>query len=140
MVVFDKNEEQIVATLKGHTKKVTSVIYHPSQVSYRSRVISLRVKTYLSHAQPINIRKHCLSYFPSPPSVFLPSSLWSSPHLQTPPFVCGPSPEATVFRWCAPMRQVSLDSPYMLLETICSAPLRIRWVHSFEKLISNLPA
>lgn len=31
MVVFDKNEEQIVATLKGHTKKVTSVIYHPSQ-------------------------------------------------------------------------------------------------------------
>lgn len=33
VVVFDKNEEQIVATLKGHTKKVTSVIYHPSQVS-----------------------------------------------------------------------------------------------------------
>lgn len=32
VVVFDKNEEQIVATLKGHTKKVTSVIYHPSQV------------------------------------------------------------------------------------------------------------
>uniref|UniRef100_A0A3Q2Z3E6 Pre-mRNA-processing factor 19 n=1 Tax=Hippocampus comes TaxID=109280 RepID=A0A3Q2Z3E6_HIPCM len=31
VVVFDKNEEQIVATLKGHTKKVTSVIYHPSQ-------------------------------------------------------------------------------------------------------------
>lgn len=32
VVVFDKNEEQIVATFKGHTKKVTSVIYHPSQV------------------------------------------------------------------------------------------------------------
>ncbi|CAL8263991.1 unnamed protein product [Lota lota] len=31
VVVFDKSEEQIVATLKGHTKKVTSVIYHPSQ-------------------------------------------------------------------------------------------------------------
>ncbi|KAJ8339855.1 hypothetical protein SKAU_G00344880 [Synaphobranchus kaupii] len=31
VVVFDKREEQIVATLKGHTKKVTSVIYHPSQ-------------------------------------------------------------------------------------------------------------
>uniref|UniRef100_A0A8C6PUQ9 Pre-mRNA-processing factor 19 n=1 Tax=Nothobranchius furzeri TaxID=105023 RepID=A0A8C6PUQ9_NOTFU len=31
VVVFDKNEEQIVATLKGHTKKVTSVIFHPSQ-------------------------------------------------------------------------------------------------------------
>lgn len=35
VVVFDKNEEQIVATLKGHTKKVTSVIYHPSQVTFR---------------------------------------------------------------------------------------------------------
>lgn len=35
VVVFDKNEEQIVATLKGHTKKVTSVIYHPSQVTLR---------------------------------------------------------------------------------------------------------
>ena len=34
VVVFDKNEEQIVATLKGHTKKVTSVIYHPSQVTF----------------------------------------------------------------------------------------------------------
>uniref|UniRef100_A0A4W5P813 Pre-mRNA-processing factor 19 n=1 Tax=Hucho hucho TaxID=62062 RepID=A0A4W5P813_9TELE len=31
VVVFDKKEEQIIATLKGHTKKVTSVIYHPSQ-------------------------------------------------------------------------------------------------------------
>ncbi|XP_035388311.1 pre-mRNA-processing factor 19 [Electrophorus electricus] len=31
VVVFDRREEQIVATLKGHTKKVTSVIYHPSQ-------------------------------------------------------------------------------------------------------------
>ncbi|MBN3324178.1 PRP19 factor, partial [Atractosteus spatula] len=32
VVVFDKNAEHIMATLKGHTKKVTSVIYHPSQV------------------------------------------------------------------------------------------------------------
>ncbi|GAA6105509.1 pre-mRNA-processing factor 19 [Tachysurus ichikawai] len=31
VVVFDRREEQIVATLKGHTKKVSSVIYHPSQ-------------------------------------------------------------------------------------------------------------
>ncbi|KAJ8000913.1 hypothetical protein DPEC_G00185320 [Dallia pectoralis] len=31
VVVFDKKEEQIVATLKRHTKKVTSVIFHPSQ-------------------------------------------------------------------------------------------------------------
>uniref|UniRef100_A0A673NKM0 Pre-mRNA-processing factor 19 n=1 Tax=Sinocyclocheilus rhinocerous TaxID=307959 RepID=A0A673NKM0_9TELE len=31
VVVFDRREEQIVATLKGHTKKVSSVIYHPAQ-------------------------------------------------------------------------------------------------------------
>ena len=31
-VVFHKESEQIVATLKGHTKKVTSVIYHPKEV------------------------------------------------------------------------------------------------------------
>lgn len=39
VVVFDKNEEQIVATFKGHTKKVTSVIYHPSQVCFLDRNI-----------------------------------------------------------------------------------------------------
>ena len=31
-VVFHKESEQIVATLKGHTKKVTSVVYHPKEV------------------------------------------------------------------------------------------------------------
>jgi len=31
-VVFHKDSEQIIATLKGHTKKVTSVIYHPREV------------------------------------------------------------------------------------------------------------
>ncbi|XP_012566859.1 pre-mRNA-processing factor 19 isoform X1 [Hydra vulgaris] len=30
-VVFNKENEQVVATLKGHTKKVTSVIYHPHE-------------------------------------------------------------------------------------------------------------
>ena len=30
-IVFDKESEQIVATLKGHSKKVTNVIYHPSE-------------------------------------------------------------------------------------------------------------
>jgi pre-mRNA-processing factor 19 len=31
-VVFNNSTEQIVATLKGHTKKVTQVIYHPDEV------------------------------------------------------------------------------------------------------------
>jgi pre-mRNA-processing factor 19 len=30
-VVFNNSTEQIVATLKGHTKKLTAVIYHPDQ-------------------------------------------------------------------------------------------------------------
>nr|CAB3265184.1 pre-mRNA-processing factor 19-like [Phallusia mammillata] len=30
-VVFDKETEQVISTLKGHTKKVTSVIYHPTE-------------------------------------------------------------------------------------------------------------
>ena len=32
-VVFNKDTEQVMAILKGHTKKVTSVIYHPEEVS-----------------------------------------------------------------------------------------------------------
>jgi pre-mRNA-processing factor 19 len=30
--VFNKDTEQIIAVLKGHTKKVTRVIYHPNEV------------------------------------------------------------------------------------------------------------
>lgn len=30
-VVFDSSNEQVVTTLKGHTKKVTSVVYHPTE-------------------------------------------------------------------------------------------------------------
>lgn len=37
VVVFDKSSEQILATLKGHTKKVTSVVFHPSQVRGSTR-------------------------------------------------------------------------------------------------------
>jgi pre-mRNA-processing factor 19 len=31
-VVFNKDSEQVVATLKGHQKKVTHVIYHFEEV------------------------------------------------------------------------------------------------------------
>ncbi|XP_026680615.1 pre-mRNA-processing factor 19-like isoform X2 [Diaphorina citri] len=31
--VFNKDTEQVVAILKGHRKKVTRVVYHPSEVS-----------------------------------------------------------------------------------------------------------
>ncbi|XP_054167222.1 pre-mRNA-processing factor 19-like [Oppia nitens] len=30
-IVFNKDNEQVIASLKGHTKKVTSVIFHPNQ-------------------------------------------------------------------------------------------------------------
>lgn len=29
--IFNKDTEQVVANLKGHTKKVTKVIYHPDE-------------------------------------------------------------------------------------------------------------
>lgn len=32
--VFNKDTEQVVAILKGHTKKVTRVIYHPDEVIF----------------------------------------------------------------------------------------------------------
>ena len=38
-VVFHKDSEQVVATLKGHSKKVTDVIYHPRAV--RSAALAL---------------------------------------------------------------------------------------------------
>ena len=33
-VVFNNATEQIIATLKGHTKKLTAAIYHPDEVSH----------------------------------------------------------------------------------------------------------
>ncbi|EDO47404.1 predicted protein [Nematostella vectensis] len=30
-IVFNKDTEQVIATLKGHTKKITNVIYHPTE-------------------------------------------------------------------------------------------------------------
>lgn len=32
--VFNKDTEQVVAILKGHRKKVTRVVYHPSEVRF----------------------------------------------------------------------------------------------------------
>lgn len=40
VIVFDKSSEQILATLKGHSKKVTSVVFHPSQVRLGPRSAS----------------------------------------------------------------------------------------------------
>ena len=39
VIVFQKDTEQIVATLKGHTKKVNGVIYHPRQVGVACQLI-----------------------------------------------------------------------------------------------------
>jgi len=39
-IIFDKNSEQIVGSLKGHTKKVSCVIYHPNQFFNESRKAS----------------------------------------------------------------------------------------------------
>lgn len=36
--VFNKDTEQIVAVLKGHTKKVTRVIYHPNEVKLQNNI------------------------------------------------------------------------------------------------------
>lgn len=55
MVVFDKNEEQIVATLKGHTKKVTSVIYHPSQVRVSVLEASASPRLQSSETEQLNV-------------------------------------------------------------------------------------
>ena len=39
-VVFHKDSGQIIATLKGHSKKVTGVVYHPREVRTFHRVCS----------------------------------------------------------------------------------------------------
>ncbi len=59
VVVFDRREEQIVATLKGHTKKVSSVIYHPAQVGHRSR--SSFINSFLVCLQFSHVSSHVLS-------------------------------------------------------------------------------
>lgn len=40
-VVFDRQAGKIVATFKGHTKRVNKVIYHPSEVSAIASLIFL---------------------------------------------------------------------------------------------------
>lgn len=115
VVVFDKNEEQIVATFKGHTKKVTSVIYHPSQVCFQDKKFC-RVQPQLRWVFCSNT--YCFYFF----------SRWSSLHLQTAPYVCGLSLGVTASRWYVPTRLVSPGSLSMLLGTTCLALLRIRCV------------
>lgn len=41
--IFNKDTEQVVAILKGHTKKVTRVIYHPDEVSTNSVFVLFKV-------------------------------------------------------------------------------------------------
>ncbi len=36
VTVFNKDSGQVVSILEGHAKKVTSVLYHPEEVSTRS--------------------------------------------------------------------------------------------------------
>ena len=48
-VVFQKDTEQIVATLKGHTKKVTGVVYHPKEVSQQGIVMTWLILFSLGH-------------------------------------------------------------------------------------------
>ena len=38
-VVFNKDTEQVIASLQGHTKKVTGVIYHPEEVGWIAWII-----------------------------------------------------------------------------------------------------
>lgn len=132
MVVFDKSEEQIVVTLKGHTKKVTSVIFHPSQVTFPVFLVLFIDKNPNLQIDPLKSKYAKYDLYLNPLFVllltffFFFSSRWFSLLLLTPPSVCGLLPGATAYRWCVPTRQVSLVSLCTPLETTCSAPLRIR--------------
>ncbi len=52
-VVFNRDTEQVMAILKGHTKKVTSVIYHPEEVSISNNTRLVMTKT-LRHKTTIH--------------------------------------------------------------------------------------
>lgn len=52
-MVFDSQSQQILATLKGHTKKVTSVVFHPSQVCFWYSYIFYTNSILLSEQRPV---------------------------------------------------------------------------------------
>lgn len=64
-VIFHKESEQIVATLKGHTKKVTSVIYHPKEV-HMSCIIYNNYWPYLLHGLETQIGPFHITHFAFP--------------------------------------------------------------------------
>ena len=41
VTVFNKDTGQVVSILEGHTKKVTSVLYHPEEVRVTVNILSL---------------------------------------------------------------------------------------------------
>ena len=49
-IVFQKDSKQIVATLKGHTKKVSGAVYHPREVSNVTIVTKLPIHHVLNEA------------------------------------------------------------------------------------------
>ena len=49
-IVFHKDSKQIVATLKGHTKKVSGAVYHPREVNSVTNVTKLPIHHVLNEA------------------------------------------------------------------------------------------
>lgn len=142
VVVFDKSSEQILATLKGHTKKVTSVVFHPSQVraldflqdfSMRksdglylyNHKQGFKVFSYISWRSRVCTWSYRIGIWGD--DVPLPSRNWCSQHLQMPLSGFGQSLAPPVCRLYEPMKVLSQGWVSMQLAIIFWAPLMTRW-------------